>query len=150
MPHLSVNITAMGNSHGYYTHQVDLVSKEHVQIRDNAIESSRMAVNKMLETKIPNDYFFFVRVYPHHVVRAVKLVLGAGADRIQKGMKHAWGKPIDRAARLQPGTIVYRTHVKEGSIPLVKAAYRIAKIKLPGRYSVVVSEGQMGVPPVEE
>ena len=150
MPHLVANITAMGNSKGYYTHRVDLVSKVHVQIRDNAIESARMAVNKMLETKIPNDYFFFVRPYTHHVIRQMSQVFGAGADRISKGMKHAWGKPADRAARVQPGTIVFTVNVKETSIPIVKAAYRIAKIKLPGSYSVNTAENVMGVPPVEE
>lgn len=150
MPHLALNITAMGNAGGYYTHRVDLVAKDDIQIRDNALESARMAVNKMFETNIPNDYFFFVRVYPHHVIREVKLVFGAGADRIQKGMKHAWGRPSDRAARLKPGGVVFTTHVKEQNIPLVKMAYRLAKIKLPGQYAVRVSEERMGSPPAEE
>ena len=150
MPHLALNITAMGNSQGYYTHRIDLVAKKPVQIRDNALESARMAVNKTFETKIPSDYFFFVRVYPHHVIREVKLVFGAGADRIQKGMKHAWGRPSDRAARVKEGDVIFTTHVKEQNIPVVKAAYRLAKIKMPGSYAIRVVKEQRGTPPTEE
>ena len=150
MPHMALQITAMGNPNGYYTHRVDLVAKEAVQIRDNALESARMAVNKTLETKIPNEYFLFVRVYPHHVIREIKMVFGAGADRIQKGMKHAWGKPSDRAARVYPGTVIFTTRVKQEHLPIVKAAYRLGDIKLPGDYAVKVYEEVVGTPPAEE
>ena len=149
MPHMALNITSMGNPNGYYTLRSDLVSKEGIQIRDNALEAGRLAVNKLLETKIPSNYHFFVRVYPHEIIRERKVVLGAGADRIQKGMKHAWGRPADRAARVHKRTTVYTVRMKKEDISLVKEAYKRAKIKLPGHYSIKITEEIIGTPPEE-
>ncbi|MEM2974341.1 MAG: 50S ribosomal protein L16 [Candidatus Micrarchaeia archaeon] len=149
MPHNALNITSMGNQKGYYTHRVDLIAEEYVQIRDNALESARMAANKPLENKIPGDYYLFVRVMPHHVIRQVKVVLGAGADRIQKGMKHAWGRPSDRAARVRPGSIIYTGRVRKENLPLMKESFRLAANKLPGKYSIRVTEEIVGTKPEE-
>ena len=149
MPHLALNITSMGNSSGYYTHRVDLISQKPIQVRDNALEAGRVAINKYLDKKLSGNYYFFVRVFPHHVIREIKMAFGAGADRIQKGMKHAWGRPSDLAARLDEGSVVYSIWVKEENIPFAKEALRRAKIKLPGKYSIKVFEDVRGTPPEE-
>jgi large subunit ribosomal protein L10e len=149
MPHNSLNITSMGNQHGYYTHRIDLVADDAVQIRDNALEAARMTANKPLEAKIPGNYYFFVKVMPHQVIRQVKVVLGAGADRIARGMAHAWGRPSDRAARVHPGTVVYMARVREENLPLVKNSFRLAKNKLPGSYTTRVVEEVVGKKPEE-
>jgi len=150
LPHNAVQITSMGNQKGYYTKRIDLVSQRPIQIRDNALEASRQAVNKYLEAKIPNQYYLFLRVQPHHVIREIKMVFGAGADRIQKGMKHAWGKPSDRAARAYKGTIVYTARVQEKDLAAVKEAYRRARIKLPGSFKVEVVDDIYGTAPLAE
>ena len=149
MPHNVLNITSMGNQKGYYTHRIDLVADEHVQIRDNALEAARMTANKPLEAKILGNYHLFVKVMPHHVIRQVKVVLGAGADRIQKGMKHAWGRPADRAARVKPGTVIYTGRVRKENLPLIKKSFRLAANKLPGKYSIRVTEDVVGTKPEE-
>ena len=149
MPHNSLNITSMGVVNGYYTHRVDLVAAEPVQIRDNALEAARMTANKPLEAKIPGNYHLFVKVMPHHVIRQVKVVLGAGADRIQKGMKHAWGRPSDRAARVKPGSVIYTARVRAENLPLVKNSFRLAANKLPGKYNICVVEEVVGTKPEE-
>jgi len=149
MPHNALTITAMGNQKGYYTHRVDLVADVPIQIRDNALEAARMCANKPLENKIPNNYHLFVKVMPHHVIRQVKVVLGAGADRIQKGMKHAWGRPADRAARVRPGSVIYTGRVKKEHLPLIKDSFRLAANKLPGKYSIRVVEQVVGTKPEE-
>jgi large subunit ribosomal protein L10e len=150
MPHNAVQITSMGVQSGYYTRRIDLVATRPIQIRDNSIEAARQAANKYLEAKIPNQYHLFLRVFPHHVIRAIKMVLGAGADRIQKGMAHAWGRPSGRAARMYPGSVFLTTRVLEKDIPIVKEAYRRAKNKLSGSYAIQVVEETVGTPPVEE
>ncbi|MEM3814819.1 MAG: 50S ribosomal protein L16 [Candidatus Micrarchaeia archaeon] len=150
MPHNAIQITSMGNQKGYYTKRVDLVATKPVQIRDNALEASRQAANKYLEAKIPGQYHLFLRVQPHHVIREIKMVFGAGADRIQKGMKHAWGKPSDRAARVYEGTVVYTARVQDKDLPHVKEAFRRARIKLPGSYKVEVVDEVYGTAPAAE
>jgi len=149
MPHNVLNITSMGNQKGYYTHRVDLVAKGPIQIRDNALEAARMTANKPLENKVGGNYHLFVKVMPHHVIRQVKVVLGAGADRIQKGMKHAWGRPADRAARVKKGTVLFTARVKKEHLPLIKDCFRLASNKLPGNYYVKVTEEIVGTKPEE-
>jgi large subunit ribosomal protein L10e len=136
MPHMAIQITSMGAVHGDYTHTVELVAKDALQVRDNALEASRQAANKFLEAKIPLGYHLFLRVYPHHVVREIKMVFGAGADRIQKGMKHAWGKPSERVARIRPNLPIFTARCVEKDLGLMGEAFRRAKAKLPGRYAV--------------
>jgi len=150
MPHNAIQITSMGIQHGYYTMRVDLVATRPIQIRDNSIEAARQAANKYLEAKMLGRYHLFLRVFPHHVIREIRMVFGAGADRIQKGMKHAWGKPSDRAARMYPGSVFMTARVLEADIPHVKEAYRRAKNKLSGSYAIKVAEDIVGTPPVEE
>src|SRR3989344_44610 len=66
----------MGNikdfNQGKHKFVVRYVSEEKVQIRDNALESCRMLLNKLLDTGIPGQYYFAVKVYPHHVLRENK------------------------------------------------------------------------------
>jgi large subunit ribosomal protein L10e len=150
MPHNAVQVTTMGNQKGYYTKRVDLVATRPIQVRDNALEASRQAANKYLEAKILNKYHLFLRVQPHHVIREIKMVFGAGADRIQKGMKHAWGRPSDRAARMYPGTIIFTARIQPEDLPHVKEAFRRAKIKLSGSYRIVTIDEVHGTAPVAE
>lgn len=41
-----------------------------------------------------------VRVHPFHVIRINKMLSCAGADRLQQGMRGAWGKPYGSVARV--------------------------------------------------
>ena len=86
---------------------LDLVSQEHVQIRDNALEAARISANKLFEKKIlPENYFFKVRVYPHQCLREHTMASGAGADRISSGMRLSFGNPSGRAAVVKEGQAV--------------------------------------------
>src|SRR3989344_4449282 len=73
---------------------VTLVSTEKVQIRDNSLEACRQYVNKALEKVAPGNFYFSVRVFPHHILRENKAAAGAGADRLSSGMKHSFGVTI--------------------------------------------------------
>jgi len=141
IPGARIRIFDMGNkSKREWMWEVDLVAKEPVQLRHNQLEAARMAVNKMLLDKVGRANFFFrVRAFPHHVLRENPLATGAGADRFQKGMRHAFGRPIGTAARVKPGKVVFSVWVdKKDFIDVVKEAYRIAKLKLSGDYRIEI------------
>jgi hypothetical protein len=46
-----------------------------------------------------------VRVHPFHVLRINKMLSCAGADRLQTGMRGAFGKPFATCARVQIGQV---------------------------------------------
>jgi len=122
----------MGNPNGEYTHKVVLTSKNDVQIRHNALESSRIAVNKVLARTIGiQNYAFKIKPYPHHVLRENPLAAGAGADRFQTGMSHSFGKPIGMAARVHKGQelLVVKTTIKH--VEAAKKALKQAIYKFP-------------------
>ena len=139
MPHRDLNQYRMGVSKPDYDVCYDFVAKESVTLRDNAIESARTSANKELETKIPESYYFIVRSYPHMVIRENKMVSGAGADRIQKGMRRSFGKPTDRAARIKKGQTLFTIYTYKNHEPLVMKALKKAQNKVSGRFRVVAS-----------
>ncbi len=142
MPHSTVQIFKMGNLTRSYENRFDLVAAEDVQIRDNALESGRQAINKLLEKKIPGAFMLQVRVYPHNVIRENKMILGAGADRLQKGMRHAYGRPSDRAARVHKGQAVFSLFIDAKHKPHADEAFRRARLKMPGKFRVELSRAK--------
>ncbi len=139
LPHNTMIHFNMGVDKDDYDVVVRLVSKKPIQIRDNSLESARMAVHKLLQKEAPNSYKFLIHKYPHQVIRENKMLTGAGADRLSSGMKRAFGKPKDRAVRItKPGEVLFTVRTYSKYLGAVKEAYRRAKCKLPGSFSVVV------------
>jgi len=109
VPDARIHMFEMGSpsKKGQFNIHLDLVSREHVQIRDNALEAARISANKLFEKKIlPENYFFKVRVYPHQCLREHTMASGAGADRISSGMRLSFGNPSGRAAVVKEGKTV--------------------------------------------
>src|SRR3989344_5417395 len=78
----------MGNLKRKFESSFSLVSKENVQVRQNAIESARMTANRYLEKNLGKTGFHLkIRIYPHHILRENPLASGAGADRMSTGMQ---------------------------------------------------------------
>ena len=73
------------------------------------------------------------RVHPFHVLRINKMLSCAGADRLQTGMRGAFGKPIGLTARVKIGTILYSIRCKDNAINHAIEAFRRGKNKFPGR-----------------
>jgi len=136
MPHNALTQFVMGNAKLGYEVQLDLVADKLVLVRDNALESARQAVNKYLEKLLPNQYYFRVLVFPHNVIRENKMIAGAGADRLQSGMAHPYGRPSERGAKVKPKQVVFSCHVMAKDIDKAVEAYRRAKVKMSGSYSV--------------
>ncbi|MEM0359952.1 MAG: 50S ribosomal protein L16 [Candidatus Diapherotrites archaeon] len=129
----------MGNPAKNYSHILDLIAEEPAQIRDNAMESARMAVNRYLHNKAGKEnYFMRIRVYPYHIMRENKQAQGAGADRVSQGMSHAFGKPIGRAIRIKKGQVLISVLVDEANIETAKSGLLRANSKIPCKCKVKV------------
>ena len=119
---------------------VHLVSKEREQITSEALESSRVASNKYLTTKLTKDgYHFRMRKHPWHVLRINKMLSCAGADRLQSGMRQAFGKSYGKACRTKIGDILGSVRVKREHVAHAIEALRRGKNKLPGRQAICIS-----------
>ena len=71
-----------------------------------------------------------VRVHPYHVIRINKMLSCAGADRLQTGMRGAWGKPYGTVARVNIGQIILSIRTKDANKAIVIEALRRARYKV--------------------
>ena len=117
-----------------------LVSMEKEQISSNALEASRIACNKYLSTAAGKDAFHMrVRVHPWHVLRINKMLSCAGADRLQTGMRGAFGKPEGVVCRVKINQVLFSVRARDDKMPVVLETLRRAKYKFPGRQRIAVS-----------
>ncbi|MBI1972886.1 50S ribosomal protein L16 [Candidatus Woesearchaeota archaeon] len=128
----------MGDVQKQYAVRVDLIAKDALQIRHNAIESARQIVNRHLILKLKNNYYLKIRMYPHHVLRENKMLTGAGADRMQTGMQLAFGRPVGIAAQIRRGKPIISVKVDKADIDAAKYALRKATPRLPGHYGIAI------------
>ncbi len=122
----------------FYDTEVNLNAHTDIQLRDNSMEAARQAAVKFLEKHLPNQYYFGILKYPHLIIREHSALGVAGADRISKGMKRAFGRPKGRMARIKHGDSVFTIRINSKDIKLVKDALRRAKLKLSGSFYEVV------------
>lgn len=119
---------------------VHLVSDEYEQISSEALEAARIAANKNMIKAVGKDGFHLrVRVHPFHVIRINKMLSCAGADRLQTGMRGAYGKPNGLAARVDIGQILMSIRTTTNKVGDAVEALRRAKYKFPGRQRIFVS-----------
>merc|ERR1712179_226473 len=86
---------------------IHLVSDELEQLSSEAMEAARICCNKYLTKHGGKDAFHIrMRVHPFHVLRINKMLSCAGADRLQTGMRGAYGKAHGTAARVRIGQIL--------------------------------------------
>jgi len=117
-----------------------LVSDEYEQLSSEALEAGRICANKYVVKTAGKDAFHLrVRVHPFHVIRINKMLSCAGADRLQTGMRGAWGKPYGTVARVNIGQVIMSIRCKDVNAPVVTEALRRARYKFPGRQKIIVS-----------
>ena len=122
-----------------YDYSVQLLINEKMQITHMAIESTRLAANKTLEkTTGETGYFSKLRIYPHVLLRENKMIAAAGADRLQEGMRRAFGKAVSLAARVKRGQCIMELQVKKEHLEAAKKALKSACVKLPGTPTIRV------------
>jgi large subunit ribosomal protein L10e len=138
-PALRIRQYNMGNSTAKYDLVADLFVKENYDLRDNAIESARIAINRKLVKALGKDGFFMkVRVTPNHIIRENKQAQGAGADRISQGMSLSFGVPVGRAARVKKGQVIFSILLKNGQEKIVREALMRAKAKFSSDVAVKI------------
>lgn len=81
-----------------------------------------------------------VRCHPFHVIRINKMLSCAGADRLQTGMRGAWGKPNGTVARVNIGQIILSIRTRDSHRPTAIEALRRSQYKFPGRQKIIVSK----------
>ena len=140
-PNPKVSKFNMGDLSTHFPRRVHLVSREAVQIRHNALESGRVAANKVLFDKYgETGYRLQLCVYPHIILRENKMIATAGADRLQEGMRRAFGKPTGRAARVRDGQSIFIVYVPVDGVEVGKKACETASTKMPMRTRIMVEE----------
>lgn len=125
---------------------LDLVSKAHLQIRDNAIEAARQTCNRLLEKTLgKGGYHFMTRIYPHHILRENPLASGAGADRLSTGMAHSYGKVVGIAAQVKIGQPLFTIHINKEHLATARLALKRASYKVPCNCSIITTENKPSV-----
>lgn len=120
-----------GKSRTDYDYTFKLISEGKVQIRHNALEAARVAASKKVALIGEENFLLKVVTYPHLVLRENKMIATAGADRLQEGMRKAFGKPIGLAARVDIGDTVLELSLKAENLEKGKEAMKAASTKLP-------------------
>jgi large subunit ribosomal protein L10e len=129
-PQIKIAKFSSGAAKGEYDFKVELLVTEKMQIRHNALEAARLAANKTMAKAGDTSFFSMLRVYPHVILRENKMIATAGADRLQEGMRRAFGKAMGLASRVSPGQVILEAHVKASNLELAKRGFKVASSKL--------------------
>jgi large subunit ribosomal protein L10e len=141
VPGSKIALFDMGNLSKNFPVSLSLLAKECCQIRDNALEAARISANRYLMKEVGRINFHLkIRLYPHQVLREHKLAVGAGADRVSSGMRHAFGRGVGTAARVNSGQKVISVEVEEQNFDEAKEALRRASYKLPTPCKIMVDK----------
>ena len=138
-PNVKIARFSLGTMKSDYEIKVQLISKQRGQITHDAIEAARVAMNKKLSEE-EDSYHLLVKAYPHVILRENKMIATAGADRLQEGMRRAWGKPSNRAARVVSGTVLFEVKTYSNKMDKIKESMNAANSKLPFRTQLLTTE----------
>src|SRR5215211_5030881 len=92
--------------------------------------SSGLAGNKRMAQAGETSFFSMLRVYPHVLLRENKMIATAGADRLQEGMRRAFGKSTGLAARIKPGQVIYEAYIAASNLELAQDGFKMAASKI--------------------
>ena len=133
----------MGDPKATFDYTVKLITKNDIQIRDNSMESARLASNRLLEKNAgASAYMLRIKKYPHHILRNNPIASGAGADRFSTGMKKSFGKPIGQAARFKRGDEVIEIKINKKNLDVAKSALKRASQKLATSCAIKIVENE--------
>ncbi len=140
-PDAKIRMFTIGKEKPTHYWKASLISKEAAQVSHLTLEATRISCNRYLRAKLGRDnYLLRILPYPHHIVRQHKLMAFAGADRLQSGMRHAFGKPFGRAARIKPDQKLLYVKISKNDLDIAKQALRRAKMKWPMPSKIVIEK----------
>jgi large subunit ribosomal protein L10e len=129
-PQIKIARFSSGQAKSNYDYKVELLATAKIQIRHNALEAARLAANKTMAKAGETTFFSTLKIYPHVILRENKMIATAGADRLQEGMRRAFGKATGLAARIQPGQVIFEAYVTSANLNLAKDGFKVASSKL--------------------
>lgn len=130
----------MGDTKSKFAYRASLLAQEEAQIRHNALEAARVASNRVLMDKLGTSYVLHIVPFPHTILRENKMIFGAHADRLQDGMRRAFGKPVGSAARVKVGQLIIEIGVNENGMEAAKEALKRGQAKLPIPCRVIIEK----------
>merc|ERR1712032_397749 len=143
VPDPKLRIYDVGNKKARYDQlpvAIHLVSDEREQLCSEALEAARITCNKYMNKNCTKDFYHMrIRIHPWHVLRINKMLSCAGADRLQSGMRGAFGKVYGKACRVKIGDELISIRTLAKNIPHALQALRRAKMKFPGRQKIAIS-----------
>ena len=132
VPGSRIHLFDMGNLTAEFPLKFQLIAAKDVNLRHNALEAGRVTATHCLAKQYGKKGFaLHVHAVPHHVMRENSLATGAGADRMQTGMRSAFGKPKGLACQVRKGKIIMTANVQEKGEYFAKEALRKASAKFP-------------------
>ena len=132
IPVSKIRTFTVGEPHREYEYTVSLIASTNVEVRSKALEAARVTANRVL-TRLLGEQAFPAEGHAlsHEIVREHKFMGFAGADRLSRGMKLAFGRPTGRAARITTGQAILTIPVQEEDLDAAKDALERASKKLP-------------------
>jgi len=144
VPDAKIRIFDLGNKKASvmaFPEHVVMVSDEYEQIGSEALEAARISANKYMAKMVGKESFHLrIRCHPYHVTRINKMLSCAGADRLQTGMRGAYGKPNGLVARIDIGEPIMSIRTKPANKAHAFEALRRSKMKFPGRQKIYFSK----------
>ena len=133
----------MGNLSADFPLTISLAVKKPTKLSHNSLEAARIASNRYMQRKAGRmGYHLKIRVYPHHIVRENPMATGAGADRVQDGMRKAFGKPVSSVAVVKADQRVLTIMTNKRNFKDAKEALRRAAMKFPVPCKIVIDKGE--------
>jgi large subunit ribosomal protein L10e len=133
----------MGNLSDEFPVKVSLAVKNPTHLSHNSLEAARIASNRFMQRKAGRmGYHLKIRVFPHQIVRENPMATGAGADRVQNGMRKSFGKSISSEAIVKKNQKVLSIDTNKKNFLDAKEALRRAAMKLPVSCRIVVDKGE--------
>lgn len=133
----------MGNLSAEFPLTVSLAVKKPTELSHNALEAARIASNRYMQRRSGRlGYHLKIRVYPHHIVRENPMATGAGADRVQDGMRKAFGKAVSSVAIVSADQKIITIHTNKRYFKDAKEALRRAAMKFPVPCRITVDKGE--------
>jgi len=93
----------------------------------------------MINSVGKDNFHVRVRLHPYNIIRINKMLTCAGADRLQTGMRGAYGKPYGLSARVKINQVMFSIRTTQKGEEAAVEALRKSKAKFPGRQLVYVS-----------
>ena len=132
----------MGNLKDEFPISLSLAVKENAEITHNSLEAARIAANRFMQRKAGRyGYHLKIRTYPHQIVRENPMATGAGADRVQSGMRNAFGKAISVEALVKTNQKIMSIDVNPKNFQDAKTALKRAGMKMPVSCRIVIEKG---------